>query len=79
MRGEPVNIPTSEMYRPSGITGDRVVPRSRWVPHPTYRAPDEPGLDPRGDRCVCGGIRYWHAVAPHGCDDCPCTEFEETE
>ena len=41
--------------------------------HPQY----EEGLsdDPRGDRCVCGGIRNWHAPSPHGCDDCPCTEF----
>ena len=42
------------------------------TPHPGYH-PDE--TKPGGDRCVCGGIRHWHAPAPWGCDDCPCTEF----
>ena len=42
------------------------------TPHPDY--PQDRGT-PQGDRCVCGGIRYWHAVAPYGCDDCDCTEF----
>lgn len=28
-----------------------------------------------GDRCICGGVRYWHAVAGLGCDDCPCEDF----
>lgn len=42
------------------------------APHPDY--PQDRG-NPQGDRCVCGGIRYWHAVAPHGCDDCGCTQF----
>lgn len=41
--------------------------------HPIYSPTD--GTDPNGDRCVCGGIRYWHAVDPHGCDDCDCTSF----
>ena len=40
--------------------------------HPDYPPPNG---DPSGDRCICGGIRHWHAVAPYGCDDCPCTEF----
>ena len=39
--------------------------------HATRRDPTKPNHDP----CVCGGIRHWHAVKPHGCDDCPCTEF----
>ena len=41
--------------------------------HPDYPSPNG---DPQGDRCVCGGIRHWHAVAPYGCDDCDCTEFQ---
>ena len=40
--------------------------------HPDY--PPHNG-DPQADRCVCGGIRHWHAVAPYGCDDCDCIEF----
>ena len=43
------------------------------VDHPTYSPVDK--NDKRGDRCTCGGIRYWHAVDPHGCDDCDCTSF----
>ncbi len=27
------------------------------------------------DRCVCGGVRHWHAKEPHGCDDCECEGF----
>lgn len=27
------------------------------------------------DRCKCGGVRHWHAIAPRGCDDCECREF----
>lgn len=44
---------------------------SRVQPHPDY----QPGSGPQGDRCLCGGIRYWHAAPPHGCDDCDCTAF----
>ena len=44
--------------------------------HPDY--PPHNG-DPEADRCVCGGIRHWHAVAPYGCDDCDCTEFHPIE
>lgn len=40
--------------------------------HPDY--PPANG-DPEGDRCVCSGIRHWHAVAPYGCDDCECSTF----
>lgn len=40
--------------------------------HPDYPPPNG---DPSGDRCICGGIRHWHAVAPYGCDDCDCTGF----
>lgn len=40
--------------------------------HPDY--PQDRG-NPQGDRCVCGGIRYWHAVHPYGCDDCECSTF----
>jgi len=42
------------------------------VVHPTY--PIRHGA-PAMDRCTCGGVRHWHAVAPYGCDDCECTEF----
>lgn len=42
------------------------------ISHPVY--PVRPG-HPEMDRCVCGGVRHWHGVAPYGCDDCPCTEF----
>ncbi len=41
--------------------------------HPDY--PQGLADDERGDRCVCGGIRYWHGEA-EGCDDCPCLRFE---
>lgn len=44
--------------------------------HPDY--PPHNG-DPQADRCICGGIRHWHAVAPYGCDDCDCTEFRAEE
>ena len=44
--------------------------------HPNY--PVRKG-DPALDRCVCGGVRHWHAVEPHGCDDCPCDEFRLDE
>lgn len=44
--------------------------------HPDY--PPHNG-DPQTDRCVCGGIRHWHAVDPHGCDDCDCTSFQSSE
>ena len=40
--------------------------------HPDY--PPANG-DPQGDRCICGGIRHWHAIAPYGCDDCDCRSF----
>ena len=40
--------------------------------HPEY--PPHNG-DPQADRCICGGIRHWHAVAPYGCDDCDCNTF----
>jgi len=40
--------------------------------HPDY--PIRHGI-PSMDRCICGGVRHWHAVAPYGCDDCPCEEF----
>ena len=40
--------------------------------HPNY--PPHNG-DPQADRCVCGGIRHWHAIAPYGCDDCSCEAF----
>jgi hypothetical protein len=41
--------------------------------HPDY--PVRPG-EPAMDRCTCGGVRYWHAPAPRGCDDCEeCHEF----
>ena len=31
----------------------------------------------QGDRCICGGIRYWHAKPPYGCDDCnECVAFD---
>ena len=40
--------------------------------HPDY--PQDRGT-PQGDRCTCGGIRYWHAAAPYGCDDCDCAMF----
>ena len=50
--------------------------RGRPVPvvHPDYSNSAPRGTS-AGDRCVCGGVRYWHAKAPYGCDDCPCTEF----
>jgi hypothetical protein len=41
--------------------------------HPDY--PQGLADDEQGDRCVCGGIRYWHGEA-EGCDDCPCLRFE---
>ena len=40
--------------------------------HPTY--PIRHGV-PAMDRCICGGVRHWHALAPNGCDDCDCEEF----
>ena len=40
--------------------------------HPDY--PVRPG-NPAMDRCTCGGVRHWHALAPRGCDDCDCREF----
>jgi len=44
--------------------------------HPNYHA--DP-TTPQGRPCLCGGIAYWHAPAPHGCDDCDCVEFEPAE
>jgi hypothetical protein len=44
--------------------------------HPDY--PIRHGI-PAMDRCICGGVRHWHAVAPYGCDDCECTEFTLNE
>ena len=46
------------------------------IKHPDY--PIRHGV-PAMDRCVCGGVRHWHAPAPHGCDDCPCEDFELDE
>jgi hypothetical protein len=40
--------------------------------HPDY--PIRRGDQPM-DRCVCGGVRHWHAPVPRGCDDCNCVEF----
>ena len=40
--------------------------------HPEY--PIRHGA-PAMDRCKCGGVRHWHAMAPYGCDDCACTGF----
>lgn len=40
--------------------------------HPTY--PIRHGI-PAMDRCICGGVRHWHAVEPNGCDDCDCEAF----
>jgi hypothetical protein len=32
------------------------------------------------ERCVCGGIRYWHGAAPNGCDDCDdCDAFRPAQ
>jgi hypothetical protein len=44
--------------------------------HPDYFAYGKaPGSS--SDRCVCGGIRYWHATPEGGgCEDCPCEKFE---
>lgn len=44
------------------------------IPHPDYHA--DPSIA-EGARCVCGGIRHWHAAPPYGCDDCDCIEFRE--
>jgi hypothetical protein len=38
--------------------------------HPDY--PIRHGV-PAMDRCICGGVRHWHA--PDGCDDCDCRGF----
>ena len=48
--------------------------------HPDYlwATAEDPG-NPKHDRCICGGIRYWHAVHPYGCDDCGCNEFVREE
>lgn len=40
--------------------------------HPEY--PPECG-DPAMDRCICGGVKHWHADPPLGCDDCVCEKF----
>ena len=43
--------------------------------HPDYSACTFPPGG--GDRCVCGGVRHWHAAPPYGCDDCKeCTAFD---
>lgn len=42
------------------------------VDHPTY--PIRHGI-PAMDRCICGGVRHWHAESPNGCDDCDCEAF----
>lgn len=50
----------------AGLTGP--------VPHPAY-SPDWTRQS-GGERCICGGIKHWHATPEGGgCDDCPCTEF----
>lgn len=47
-------------------------------PHPNYER--HGGGKGGGDRCECGGIRYWHAtLIGGGCDDCPCPEFKATQ
>ena len=44
------------------------------VQHPNYRIGDPD--DANAARCVCGGIRYWHATLEGGgCEDCDCLEF----
>jgi hypothetical protein len=49
---------------------------STYVVHPNYnRINGTPRLAPWGDICLCGGIRYYHASEPLGCDDCPCESF----
>lgn len=48
------------------------------VTHPDYSECQFPPGG--GDRCVCGGVRHWHAKAPYGCDDCKsCSEFRPIE
>jgi hypothetical protein len=42
------------------------------VKHPDYPVRDG---DPEMDRCVCGGVRHWHAADGIGCDDCGCLAF----
>ena len=42
------------------------------VKHPDY--PPVRANDPAMDRCICGGVRYWHGAAM-GCDDCRCRVF----
>jgi len=46
------------------------------LPHPDHgRIDGEPRANGGDDPCVCGGTRYFHALAPHGCDDCDCEAF----
>lgn len=56
---------------------------STRILHPDY-GPGPQSIDmyhgvPGNTRCVCGGIAHWHAVAPHGCDDCRCERFISAE
>jgi hypothetical protein len=39
------------------------------TPHPAYPTHTD-------ERCVCGGVAYWHGEA-EGCDDCECPAFDE--
>ena len=44
------------------------------VQHPNYER--HGGGKGGGDRCECGGIRYWHATLEGGgCEDCDCPQF----
>jgi hypothetical protein len=76
-RGEPhfygyLLIPESEKRQKEPEMGVSVDAKT----HPDY--PIRHGI-PAMDRCICGGVRHWHAVAPYGCDDCECTEFTLNE
>jgi hypothetical protein len=44
------------------------------VQHPNYK--NQTRDDIQAARCVCGGIRYWHATLEGGgCEDCDCPQF----
>lgn len=55
--------------------------KSTYLVHPDYRPVAAYAVNnihgvSGNTPCTCGGIAHYHAIAPHGCDDCSCTEFQ---
>jgi hypothetical protein len=76
MRGRIEQVLSDEFGFPADLTDHLLDRMDEPRPHPNYPA-SLLADTARGMRCECGGILFWHAPPPYGCDDCICTEFRK--